>query len=160
MSRFINIKDGERYIAAQIIGAQAASDMGKWDESLAQILKEYCPKQGQYSYEGYSAKVPFIFNAINAINSVNRMTHGHSRFSYYVVAENDQNGYASVLVYFEFKVYGRDEQVSFHTPYDLAIEAGLTKLVGKGRPTSWNRIRGGSRKAAERLLHRYFQNQL
>lgn len=157
MPRFNSVKEGERYIALQIIGAQASSDYGKWNDFLACILSDMPELKhvGLYTTLGYRAKVSFIINAINSINCINRMTHGHSVFSYYVVAEEDQNGYDSILVYFEFDVYGRHEQVSFHTPKGRA-GSDLLRWIGKGRPTTWNRVRGGSRIAAERLLRRYF----
>ena len=114
-----------REIAKAIISAQMSSDGGK---DIATVNCNKGLKRGPY-YMGYALKDTYILRALKMIMSTK------NDFSFYVKEEPDQNGYASVLVYFEYN-YGGKRQVSFHTP---ARKAGdLYKFVGKGRKTHWN----------------------
>lgn len=132
--------DINKYIAKQIVFAQSASNVGK------DLFRDYDSRGTLYC--GYDIKPQYIKRAIDAINSTSK-----TRFTYYVVSEPDQNGYASILVYFEWKGPLGLNQVSFHNPPRTAPVLG--KYLGKGTPTGWNGIRGGSLRAVEYLVRQY-----
>ena len=115
-----------REIAKAIIAAQVSSDGGK---DIATVECNKSLKRGPY-YMGYALKDKYILRALKMIMSTK------NGFAFYVNAEPDQNGYASVLVYFEYTYGSVKRQVSFHTPASKAGE--LYKFVGKGRKTHWN----------------------
>ena len=114
----------EREIARLLVLAQIASDYGKNGSELAIVGDKKAIKLG------YAIKVAYIKKALEIIDSCNP-----SAFNYYVKEEGDQNGYPSVLTYFDISINGERYQMSFHTPLNKANE--IAKWVGKGRPTHW-----------------------
>ena len=167
----INIK-----IAEYICLAQQASDAGKGrfivfrnndDESLSteQVTvvrrgrrSDYrnattsttSTKTAEKNYaqsKGYDAKEEFILKSINLIRK------NKSQFNYWVEAAADQNGYPSLISYFDFKLDGKRYQVSFHTPKNLGMK--LQKYVSTGRKTRWDRNPGGSVTACKKLIEYY-----
>lgn len=98
---------------------------------------------------GYGLKQALIIRALRMID-----TNPLMGISYWVEYAPDQNGFNSVLVYFEWKEDNRRFQVSFHNPARKAGE--LFKWVGKGRQTHWNHKMGGSREACDYLNAKYF----
>lgn len=121
-----------------IIDAQRASDGGKGIRALP---------ENWATVAGYTAKPILIRKALEIIDS-----HPRMGINYYVIEEGDQNGYPSILVYFEFKIDGERHQVSFHNPANPETFSELGKWVGKGRPTRWNKLVGGSRQACFEVL--------
>lgn len=115
-----------RAIAKAIIAAQVSSDGGK---DIATLECSTGLKRGPY-YMGYRLKDKFILRALKMI------TNTKNGFSFYVEEKPDQNGYSSVITYFEYNYGGIKRQVSFHTP---ERKAGiLLQYSGKGRKTHWN----------------------
>lgn len=121
-----------------IVDAQRASDAGK---------DIYYLPENWASLNGYSPKASRISYALHIID-----THPPMGIIYYSKFEKDQNGYNSIVVYFEWKDdNGRRQQVSFHNPLIPQTEV-LEKWVDKGRPTRWNKRIGGSRGACSSLI--------
>ena len=129
----------EKEIARNVVLAQVASDSGKKLEATVEIKGSRGAKD-----LGYGLKVNYIMTAIKLIRK------NKTQFSYWVEEAPDQNGYGSVIVYFEFQLWGEILQVSFHTPESL-VPREMWKLVNTGRPTVWNGIIGGSRTCCEKL---------
>ena len=127
-------------IARNIILAQAASDSGKYRDSIIETRGT--------TKMGYAVKPIYIKRAIDSINATRKC-----KFTYWVVKEGDQNGYPSVLVYFEFRMGKEVGQVSFHNPVNSADI--LYKYIGKGTPTEWNRKPGGSSECCAWLRAKY-----
>lgn len=123
-----------RRIARLVILAQDASDAGKRIDSLdLRISKRYTQRKG------YAAKNVYILAAIKTI--ANSKPCG---WNFYVDANKpDQNGHASVITYFQYKLDGVRYEVSFHTPAGQADD--LKPFFGKGRKTHWNGVISGSR---------------
>jgi hypothetical protein len=138
-----NISD--RQIARAIVMAQMSSDAGKkiyWDDRT--------PVQSAGGQLKYRIKLPEIIRALRMIDNAKS-----TAWRYYVESTPDQNGYPSVLVYFEMKCAdGRRVQISFHNPANQS--QALARWIGKGRKTRWNRQIGGSR-ADARLLVELFE---
>ena len=128
----------EKEISKNIVLAQVASDKGKGIESI-----EIKGSRGARDL-GYGLKVNYIMTALKLIRK------NKTQFSYWVESAPDQNGYGSVIVYFEYILWGEKLQVSFHTPESL-VPREMWKLVNTGRPTVWNGIIGGSRTCCEKL---------
>lgn len=129
----------EKEIARNVVLAQVASDSGKKLEATVEIKGSRGAKD-----LGYGLKVNYIMTAIKLIRK------NKTQFSYWVESAPDQNGYGSVIVYFEFQLWGEILQVSFHTPESL-VPREMWKLVNTGRPTVWNGVIGGSRTCCEKL---------
>ena len=128
-----------RDIARYIINAQVASDAGK-GEYLG-YGNDHRFRSGKHF--GYGVKTANILNAIHLIRTCNQ-----NMFRYYVTGNTpDQNGYDSVIVYFDCKVDGQRLQVSFHTPWNQVEGTLLERLIGSGRKTRWNKQIGGSQEA-------------
>lgn len=131
----------DKMIARAIICAHASSDAGKLITSDLSDLKF---TETAWN-ERYRVKVKFIVKALTMI------THSrHSMFNYWCVEDEDQNGYESILVYFEFKIEGKRYQVSFHNPWNMAHKE-LSKYINTGRQTRWNKHLNGSRDACIKL---------
>ena len=147
MSRCVN------YILREILLAQAASDSGKYHES--DLMSYTSGIRGAYKTLslGYGRKPEHQVRAIEAINKIPRCG-----INWNVIMEADQNGYPSVLVYFEIArgVIGNEKrlQVSFHNP--IREKAVFSSFIGKGRKTRWNHEIGGSVKAC-RQISKYLQ---
>lgn len=129
----------EKEIARNVVLAQVASDSGKKLEATVEIKGSRGAKD-----LGYGLKVNYIMTAIKLIRK------NKTQFSYWVESAPDQNGYGSVIVYFEFQLWGEILQVSFHTPESL-VPREMWRLVNTGHPTQWNGIIGGSRECCEKL---------
>lgn len=130
-------------IAKAICQAQIASDAGKRQYTISPMKNRADASATRYKYR---VKEDFILSALRMIKSSHR-----SLFSYYCVEEADQNGYPSVIVYFDCKLPGGRCQVSFHTPLNKASNE-LVKLCGSGRKTRWNKEIGGSRVACQAMI--------
>ena len=131
-----------RLIAQYIIAAQACSDGGKSIPSVNVHKSEHY----RWAYPG---KPAMIEQAIRIIDSM-----PHRQYTYWCEMAPDQNGYSSMITYFEFEIGGYRGQVSFHTPQNL-ITPFLKKKSGKGKRTKWNGIRGGSLESCK-YLRDYF----
>ena len=144
------MRKSDQKIAEAIILAQVASDGGKWDPyTLNSISTIYLYKRAKTAYyRGYAVKAQYVVNAIRGINKSK-----DSMFRYNIQFAKDQNGYDSILVYFEWKQYGRRKQVSFHiVPREWTREMIL--LVSHcTRHTEWNRVRGGSQEDCINLAY-------
>lgn len=97
----MNKKD--KKAAKMIIAAQIASDAGK---HIYEINGDLGHRARKY---GYDIKADYIYDALNIISKQN-----NSIFRYSVTKGADQNGYSSILVYFEFKKGTEKFQISFH----------------------------------------------
>ena len=133
----------DKKIAEAIVYAQIASDAGKGKLILEgrNIFK--------YNYtvdKGYNAKDGYIFSALNLIRNTKNCS-----YKYYVTAQPDQNGNPSFIIYFNFKVNGKREQVSFHS-FNKKM---WKELVGSGTICHWQGGIGGSRKACQKLIGLY-----
>lgn len=129
----------EKEIARNVVLAQVASDSGKKLETGMQIKGS----RGAIDL-GYGLKVRYIMTALLLIR------RNKTQFSYWAEESPDQNGYGSVIVYFEYILWGEKLQVSFHTPESL-VPREMWKLVNTGRYTEWNGVIGGSRACCEKL---------
>ena len=134
----------EAEIARLICLAEAASDSGK-GFSVLNFRRTSSDNANEYAY---TAKPKYIRKAINLINSNPRLG-----WNYWVEQAPDQNGYDSVIVYFDYKVNGKRIQVSFHTP--LGIAGDLIRYIGKGRKTRWNKKLMGSIAACRMLINQF-----
>ena len=115
-------------IARLICLAEAASNSGKGFSVLA-FRRTSSEKANEYAY---AAKPKYIRKAINLINSNPKLG-----WNYWVEKTSDQNGYDSVIVYFDYKINSKRIQVSFHNP--LGSAGDLIPFIGKGRKTRWNK---------------------
>ena len=134
----------ERQICLSIVLAQIASDEGKDIQELGVRQMRRARKFG------YDVKDHYIRKACELINSVPKCG-----INYFASVELDQNGYESILVYFDIKLRGMDRlQVSFHSPLS---RSELTNLAGKGRATHWvgPNSRYNSREACQKMIE-YF----
>lgn len=131
----------KRRVIRCICDAQLASDINKRGEVTTHRCREA-------QHMGYGNKPMYIQRALQLIDSCPRMG-----INYYVVAEGDQNGYPSVLVYFDIRENGKRYQISFHNPMGKAEM--LIPYIGKGRKTRWNKEIGGSRNACNELSRLY-----
>lgn len=136
----------EKEIAKAIVRAQMASDKGK---GIPELYRKGSTRLSRGAKKlGYDIKVDYIVTAIKLIRG-NRQ----SVFHYYVEDCNDQNGYPSVLVYFDCRIPdGGRVQVSFHSPKNRADD--LESYIGSGRPTHWRKSMC-SREACKRLMAYY-----
>lgn len=137
--------DKDRLIVKAICQAQIASDAGKYQHWL---YLHNGASRFAHRY-GYAVKPSFIMKAIKLIE-----TNRRGIVNYYVEKGDDQNGYMSILVYFDIRVDDRRYQVSFHTPYNKAPKE-LKDKIGKGRKTRWAKETCGSARACLALVE-YF----
>lgn len=131
-----------RNIAKAIVMAEAGSDAGKGftpDYMSSRMMRRACVEQ-------YSIKSEYILRAIKMISNAKR-----SSFSYYVIMED--NGF--LIAYFETVIRKETIQVSFHVPTWDKNHETISKYVGKGKPTEWNRIPRGSIDACHILAEHY-----
>ena len=114
-------------VARAIVNAQAASDGGKGMDRLSYH------KSRSVKNAGYRAKVSCICSALQMLNR-----YKSECFHYYVMEADDQNGYSSILVYFDINLpSGERYQVSFHNPWNCSQK--LFPYIGKGRRTRWRK---------------------
>lgn len=133
----------DKKIAEAIVYAQIASDAGKGIEILE---GRNVFKYNSTVDKGYHSKDGYIFSALNLIRNTKNCS-----YKYYVTAQPDQHGNPSFIIYFNFKVNGKREQISFHS-----FNKKLWKeLVGSGTICHWQGGIGGSRKACQKLIGLY-----
>jgi hypothetical protein len=136
------MKDNARDIARLVVLAQDASDAGKGSSYL-----EIRDRGARFTQEaGYFAKNKYIQLALKRIS-----TCKPCGWNFYVNKEDDQNGYPSVLTYFQYRANGKRYDICFHTPFYQA-EHMIGEFIGKGRRTHWNGIIGGSRRDCQSLI--------
>ena len=132
-----------KMIAKAIIMAESGSDAGKG------FTPDYTSAHGpmrRANKNGYAIKSEYILRAITMISNAKR-----SSFTYYVIMED--NGF--LIAYFETVIRKETIQISFHVPtWDKHYDS-ISKFVGKGKPTEWNRIAGGSIDACHLLAEHY-----
>ena len=133
--------EAARSIARKVVLAQDASDAGKRTSVLSMNAST------AYSSKGYAAKNTYILAALREIS-----TTKPCGWNFYVIPDQkDQNGYWSVITYFQYRsVDGVRYEVSFHTPAGKA--EFLRPFFNKGRKTHWNRKIGGSRQDCQALI--------
>lgn len=118
------INNIQKNIIKNIILAQIASDSGKNIKTLTTF------KGAQEAQKkGYAIKDVYILTAIKLINATPRCG-----INYYVEEKPDQNGYPSLIIYFEIKLNEKRYQISFHSPKNRTI---LLQNKNKGRKTRW-----------------------
>jgi hypothetical protein len=118
-------------IARNIIKAQIASDSGKDIENRTGAKNQVARGPERF---GYDAKTYCILQALKLIR-----TNKNSMFNYYVTEKTaDQNGYGSIIVYFDFNIDKKRYQISFHTPYNQVPDE-MMKMCGTGRKTHWKK---------------------
>lgn len=145
--------DLDKRIARAIIAAQLCSDGGKRDRRLLTKIIRFTVDDNFWKEQwvkGYPRKTFWIDRAIQMIDCSKEQT-----YHYWVEDSPDQNGYNSVIVYFDFKIDGRRHQVSFHTP-ENKITGVLKDKNKSGRKTRWDKQIGSSRQAAYLLFQKYF----
>ena len=115
-------------IALRIFQAQKASDAGKGLERLnaSRDISRPC------DVFRYGFKEKPILEALRLIR------RNKTQFNYWVVEGPDQNGYPSIIVYFDFKIEGTRYQVSFHNPLNRCGNE-LLSYVNTGRATRWRK---------------------
>lgn len=132
-------------ILKNIILAQVASDAGKRIYDISPFSPSSLKREVKTAERfGYKNKDKYIQNAIKIINTTPRCG-----INYWCVKTPDQNGYDSMLTYFDIKLNGKRFQVSFHSPYNWT---NLTSYNKKGRLTRWTKELEGSRNACIELL--------
>ena len=136
-----------KIIAIKLCQAQIASDAGKEIQRLN--LSENKNSERFASYQGYNVKTRYIVDALNLI------AKNKTQYNFWVDVGPDQNGYDSIIVYFEFKLGGERYQISFHNPIKMRNQT-IKNFVNKGRKTRWNRARtGNSMMSCQKLIEYY-----
>lgn len=109
-----------RRVVQEILLAQIASDGGKRirSELLARANESIFDKMDKAWHCGYPEKDIHIMNAIKMIA---RSKDKAIRFS----VQKDDEEVAKYLVYFDIRLNGRREQVSFHS-FDMSLERFLS----------------------------------
>lgn len=121
-----NKYDVNKQIAIYIISAQIASDAGKqiFELNIGHLTR--CPK-----HFGYQIKSWYLVQAINLIRK------NQTDFHYWISEiEGDQNGFPSLITYFDWKIDGKRYQASFHTPLNQ-VPPEMMGMAGSGRKTRW-----------------------
>ena len=132
--------ESAKSIARKVVLAQDASDAGKRTSVLSMNTST------EYSSKGYAAKNTYILAALKEIS-----TTKPCGWNFYVMPDQkDQNGYCSVITYFQIKLDGVRYEISFHTPAGKA--EFLKPFFNKGRKTHWNGKLGGSRQDCQALI--------
>lgn len=115
----------EKSIARYLILAQIASDAGKG------IHRLHIEGDEKAHEMGYTLKEGYILKAIEIIRKI-----PNNFFRFYIEERPDQNGYASIIALFSWKIHGKRFQCSFHNPYGRASKA-LKSIIGSGRAEHW-----------------------
>ena len=120
-----------KYALREIALSQVASDAGKGIRTNLSPIGSRPTQRKRY--------VTKVMHQENAIKALSRMPR--CGVNYYVERKEDQNGYPSILVYFDIAagVIGNEErlQISFHNPVGRA--ESLANYVGKGRKCRWDK---------------------
>ena len=144
--------DLDKRIARALVAAQLCSDGGKRDRRLLTKIIRFTSDDIFWKTQwnkGYSRKTFWLNRAIQMIDCSKEQD-----YHYWIENSPDQNGYDSVIVYFDFKIDGKRHQISFHTPKNQV--KGLLEKNKSGRKTRWDKEIGGSREAAYLLFQKYF----
>lgn len=131
------------FVIKAICKAQIASDAGKGVYELA------CKKDKHAVNTAYLSKENYILQALGVLTK-SKLTN----INYWCEKTGDQNGYPSIIVYFDIKINNKRKQVSFHTPLNQASGA-LLKYISTGRKTRWDKKIGGSRDACRQLIEEF-----
>lgn len=136
------MRNDARDIARLVVLAQDASDSGK---NMCMLNMHMSNRYTQYA--GYDAKNKYIALALKRISSCKPCG-----WNFYTNKEGDQNGYPSVLTYFQYSdEHGNRYDICFHTPLYQA-ENSFAEFIGKGRRTHWNGKIGGARRDCQKLV--------
>lgn len=115
-----------KVIIKNIILAQVASDAGKGIYELYKKTPPSLKKEVKTAeHFKYRRKDVYIQNAIKIINTTPRCG-----INYWCIKALDQNGYPSVITYFDIKVNEQRYQVSFHSPYNKTLLSDRVLKVG------------------------------
>ena len=136
----------QKNIIRAIIKAQAASDAAKNNFASWEAIMGYEAQEGRLSREFYSLKNDCITSAINIIDHTPQCG-----IRYYYKEGIDQNGCASLIIYFIIKIDGRTYQVSFHDFNKNRWQRANKHNGSVGAITTWNGRAGGSRAACIKL---------
>ena len=131
----------DKGIVLDILLAQVASDAAKGIRSqlVSRSISKIRPLIDEARRNGYSAKDVHVKRAITKIAKSNNKD---IRFS----VIKDEEEVAIFIVYFDFRLDGRREQVSFHS-----FDHSLQKFVKNSERSSWIKLhRGGSEKEDSR----------
>lgn len=140
------MRNNAKDIARLVVLAQDASDAGK-KLNIVRMNKNKRFTQ----YAEYYAKNKYIKLALKRIS-----TCKPCGWNFYVHEEDDQNGYPSVLTYFQYKdkENGKRYDICFHTPAYQARQ-WFPEFIGRGRKTHWNGIIGGARRDCQALADHF-----
>lgn len=131
------------FIIKAICKAQIASDAGKGIYALT------CKHDKNAVNTAYLSKENYILQALGVLTKSK-----HTNINYWCEQTGDQNGYPSIIVYFDIKINNERKQVSFHTPLNRASET-LLKYVSTGRKTRWDNKIGGSQDTCRQLIEEF-----
>ena len=131
------------FVIKAICKAQIASDAGKG------IYKLACKKDKNAVNTAYLSKENYILQALGVLTK-SKITN----INYWCEKTGDQNGFPSIITYFNIKIGYERKQVSFHTPLNQASEK-LLKYVSTGRKTRWDKKIKGSRDVCRQLIEEF-----
>ena len=131
------------FVIKAICKAQIASDAGKGIYALS------CKNDKNAVNTAYLSKENYILQALGVLTK-SKVTN----INYWCEKTGDQNGYPSIIVYFDIKINNERKQVSFHTPLNRASEK-LLKYVSTGRKTRWDKKIGGSQDTCRQLIEEF-----
>ena len=131
------------FVIKAICKAQIASDAGKGIHTLI------CKNDKHAVNTAYLSKENYILQALGVLTN-SKVTN----INYWCEKAGDQNGYPSIIVYFDIKINNERKQVSFHTPLNRASET-LLKYVSTGRKTRWDKKIGGSQDTCRQLIEEF-----
>lgn len=138
---YMSQKDLAAKIVRTVLAAQVASNIGKMSSEGLDLLTGRLKHQAR---NGYAAKPKLEIEAIRLINiytGIQRKAGNETGLSinYFLMDTPDQNGYDSILVYFDFKYKSHRYQVSFHNPWSIDIARMMSSKINSGRCTHWDR---------------------
>ena len=131
------------FVIKAICKAQIASDAGKGIYALT------CKNDKNAVNTAYLSKENYILQALGVLTK-SKITN----INYWCEKAGDQNGYPSIIVYFDIKINNERKQVSFHTPLNRA-SGNLLKYVSTGRKTRWDKKIGGSQDTCRQLIEEF-----
>ena len=131
------------FVIKAICKAQIASDAGKGIYALT------CKNDKNAVNTAYLSKENYILQALGVLTK-SKLTN----INYWCEKTGDQNGYPSIIVYFDIKINNERKQVSFHTPLNRASEK-LLKYVSPGRKPRGDKKIGGSQDTCRHLIEEF-----
>lgn len=137
------MKNNFIFVITAICKAQIASDAGKGVYALS------CKKDKNAVNTAYKSKENYILQALGVLTK-SKITN----INYWCEKTGDQNGFPSIITYFNIKIGYERKQVSFHTPLNQASEK-LLKYVSTGRKTRWDKKIEGSRDVCRQLIEEF-----